>query len=129
MSKLVRFLATFSLFSLLAVSSLASATNYTLWVNGRTGGGVIGDYTSFSYWGPATTAAGVNKKAVNWDGVSHVSDQNYRIRNALDCYCTGSNWCYVAAHSAGDLHIGYALALYGTTTRAVTNATPGSTGT
>ena len=57
MSKLVRFLVTLSLFSLLALSSLASATNYTLWVNGRGGGGVIGDYNSFSYWGPASTAA------------------------------------------------------------------------
>ena len=43
---------------------------------------------------------------MNWDGFNRVSDQNYRIRDALDCYCTGGNWCYIAAHSAGNLQIG-----------------------
>jgi len=104
------------------------ATNYSLWINGRTGGGVAGNYADFSYWGPAGTAAGVNKKAVNWDGYNHISDQNYLIRNALDCYCTGTNWCYVAAHSAGDLMIGYTLSLYGGTSRYKKNATPGTDG-
>ena len=28
---------------LMAVSSFAAAANYTLWVNGRTGGGVVGN--------------------------------------------------------------------------------------
>ena len=42
------------------VSNFANATNYTLWVSGR---GVIGNYADFSYWGPSSTAAGVNKKA------------------------------------------------------------------
>ena len=50
------------------------------------------------------------------------------MRNALDCYCTGSNWCYVAAHSAGDLMIGYTLAMYGGSTRTVSNATPNASG-
>jgi hypothetical protein len=128
MRKLVRFLVSLSLFSLLAVSSLASATNYSLWVNGRGGGGVIGDYNSFSYWGPAGTAAGVNKKAVNWDGYNGISSQNGKIRDALDCFCTGSNWCYVATHSAGDLMMGYALANYGSSTRMKKNAAPNSSG-
>jgi len=110
------------------VAGAAFATNYSLWINGRTGGGVAGNYADFTYWGPSTTAAGVNKKAVNWDGYNHISDQNYLIRNALDCYCTGSNWCYVAAHSAGDLMIGYTLSLYGGSTRYKKNATPGSDG-
>ena len=114
---------------LLGITGMASATNYTLWINGRTGGGTIGDYNSFTYWGPASTAAGVNKKAVNWDGVSHISDSNYRIRNALDCFCTGQNWCYVAAHSAGDAQIGYALSLYGGTSRSIKNASAGADGT
>jgi len=26
------------------------------------------------------------------------NDQNYRIRDALDCFCTGSNWCYLAGY-------------------------------
>jgi hypothetical protein len=128
MSKLVRFLVSLSLFSLLAVSSLASATNYSLWVNGRGGGGTIGDYNSFTYWGPAGTAAGINKKAVNWDGYNSISSQNGKIRDALDCFCTGSNWCYIATHSAGDLMMGYTLANYGSSTRMKKNAAPSASG-
>ncbi len=109
-------------------AAVSHATNYSLWVNGRTGGGQLGNYADFTYWGPGTTAAGVNKKSVNWDGYSHISDQNYLVRNALDCYCTGTNWCYVAAHSAGDLMMGYTLAMYGGSTRTVGNATPNSSG-
>ena len=92
-----------------AVPCTASATNYTLWINGRGGGGVVGDYKSFTYWGPAATTAGVNKKAVNWDGTSSIASQNGKIRDALDCFCTGNNWCYIATHDAGDLMIGYLL--------------------
>lgn len=104
------------------------ATNHSLWINGRNGGGVEGNYADFTYWGPSTVNAGVNKKAVNWDGHSHIADKNYTVRNALDCYCTGDNWCYVAAHSAGNLMIGYALSLYGGTTRTKTNAIPAASG-
>jgi hypothetical protein len=105
------------------------ATNYSLWINGRNNASAqAGNYADFTYWGPAGTAAGVNKKSVNWDGSSHVADQNYRVRDALDCYCTGSNWCYIAAHSAGNLQIGYALSLYGGTTRTKKNATPNASG-
>ena len=112
----------------LGLAAVSQANNYALWVNGRTGGGQIGNYADFSYWGPSTTAAGVNKKSVNWDGRSHIADQNYLVRNALDCYCTGTNWCYVAAHSAGDLMMGYTLALYGGSTRTVKDATPDASG-
>jgi len=129
MKSLARALLGACVASALVLASEASATNYTLWIHGRTGGNTqIGNYADFSYWGPAATAAGVNKKAVNWDGFSHVSDQNANIRNALDCYCTGSNWCYIAVHSAGDLQIGYALSLYGGTARAKKNATPNASG-
>jgi hypothetical protein len=110
------------------IAAISQATSYSLWINGRNGGGAIANYADFTYWGPAGTAAGVNKKAVNWDGHSHISDQNYLVRNALDCYCTGQNWCYVAAHSAGDLMIGYTLAMYGGSTRQVKDATPDSSG-
>jgi hypothetical protein len=113
---------------LLGITGLASATNYTLWINGRTGGGTIGDYNSFTYWGPSSTAAGVNKKAVNWDGYNSISSQSYHIRDALDCFCTGSNWCYIATHSAGDLMLGYTLANYGGSTRMKKNAAPNSSG-
>jgi hypothetical protein len=113
---------------LLAASGWASATNYTLWINGRTGGGVVGNYASFTYWGPDTAAAGVNKKSVNWDGYSSIASQNGKIRDALDCFCTGNNWCYIASHSAGDLMIGYALANYGTSSRMKKNAVANSSG-
>lgn len=128
MSRFMRTLAVLCLLSLAAVSSLASAANYSLWVNGRTGGGVIGDYNSFTYWGPAGTAAGINKKAVNWDGYNSIASQNGKIRDALDCCCTGSNWCYIATHSAGDLMMGYTLANYGSSARMVKNAAPNASG-
>lgn len=106
----------------------AHATNYTLWINGRGGGGVVGNYNSFTYWGPAATAAGINKKSVNWDGTSSISAQNSKIRDALDCFCTGNNWCYIATHDAGDLMIGYTLALYGGSTRLKKNAVANAAG-
>lgn len=106
----------------------AYATNYSLWINGRSNTAQPGNHADFTYWGPASTAAGVNKKSVNWDGFNRVSDQNYRIRDALDCYCTGTNWCYIAAHSAGNLQIGYAMSLFGGSTRYKKNATPNAAG-
>ncbi|MDB5960554.1 MAG: hypothetical protein JWP59_1848 [Massilia sp.] len=129
MSKFLRCLVTVVLLSMAAFSSLASATNYTLWVNGRTGGGTVGDYNSFTYWGPGTTAAGINKKSVNWDGRSSIASQSGKIRDAFDCFCTGSNWCYVATHSAGDLIVGYTLANYGASSRLKKNAVAGAGGT
>jgi hypothetical protein len=111
---------------LFATAGDAAATKYTLWIHGRNTGTATkqGDYNDFSYWGPGATAAGVNKKAVNWDGVGHISDTNGLVRDALDCFCTGDNWCYIAVHSAGDMQIGYALSLYGGSARPKTNATP-----
>jgi hypothetical protein len=124
------FLATLATLTLAGlIGAVAQATNYSLWVNGRGGGGQLGNHADFSYWGPSTTAAGVNKKSVNWDGYNHISSQNYLVRDALDCYCTGSNWCYVAAHSAGDLMMGYTLALYGGTARNIKTPSPDGSGT
>lgn len=128
MTKLTRTLVCLLFLSLAAISNIASATNYTLWVNGRSNSGTVGDYTSFTYWGSSSTAAGVNKKAVNWDGYNSISSQNYHVRDALDCFCTGSNWCYVAVHSAGDLMMGYTLANYGSSTRSVKTPSPTSSG-
>jgi len=128
MTKLMRVVAYLFFVSLTAISTIASATNYSLWINGRNGSGVVGDYTSFTYWGPSSTAAGINKKAVNWDGYNSISSQNGKIRDALDCFCTGSNWCYVATHSAGDLMMGYSLANYGGSTRMKKNAVANSSG-
>jgi hypothetical protein len=111
------------------VGTQALATNYSLWIHGRNGGTTQrGNYADFSYWGPSSTAAGVNKKAVNWLGTQRIATENYRVRDALDCFCTGANWCYIAAHSAGNLQIGYALSLYGGSTRYKKNAVPNSTG-
>ena len=111
-----------------AVALSASATNHSLWVNGRKGGGIPGNHADFAYWGPATVKAGINKKAVNWDGRGRISAQASRLRDALDCYCTGTNWCYVAAHSAGNLMIGYVLDLYGGTPRYKKKPVPRSDG-
>jgi hypothetical protein len=111
------------------VGAEASATNYSLWIHGRNGGSTQpGNHGDFSYWGPSSTSAGVNKKAVNWVGTQRISVENWRIRDALDCYCTGGNWCYIAVHSAGNLQIGYALSLYGGSTRYKKNAVPNSSG-
>jgi hypothetical protein len=128
MSRFMRLLMSVCLVSLSAVSAVASAANYSLWINGRTGGGVVGDYNSFTYWGPGATAAGVNKKSVNWDGRSSIASQNGKIRDALDCFCTGPNWCYVATHSAGDLMMGYTLANFGASSRMKKNASPAAGG-
>jgi len=128
MSRFMRSFISVCVLSLTVVTSVASAANYTLWINGRTGGGVVGNYNSFTYWGPATTAAGVNKKSVNWDGYNSISSQNGKIRDALDCFCTGTNWCYVATHSAGDLMMGYTLANYGASSRVKKNAVANSAG-
>jgi hypothetical protein len=106
----------------------AQATNYSLWINGRGGGGTPGNHADWRAWGPATVNAGVNKKAVNWDGFNRISTTNGGIRDALDCYCTGPNWCYIAAYSAGNLQIGYALSLFGTSQRFKKNPTPNSAG-
>ncbi len=116
------------LVALLLVALSANAANYALWVHGRDGGGQPGNYEDFTGWGPASVNAGVNKKAVNWDGRSRISTQAFRLRNALDCYCTGPNWCYVAAHSAGDLMIGYVLDLYGGTWRYKKRPVPSADG-
>ena len=126
-----RWIWTFTRSAALAAACVAlstSATNYSLWVKGRGAGGAPGNYADFSYWGPSNANAGVNKIAVNWDGSSSVAEQNPLVRQALDCYCTGENWCYVAAYSAGDLMIGYALAFYGGSTRYKMDARPDSTG-
>jgi len=112
----------------LAIAPEAGATNYSLYICGRNCNGTPGTYTNFSYWGSSATAAGVNKKAVNWDGYSAISTTNSAVRDALDCYCTGNNFCYVAVHSAGDLQLGYALAQYGGGARYKKNATPNASG-
>lgn len=128
MTRFSRLFVTLFILTLAAISGIASATNYTLWVNGRSNSATPGNHADFRYWGPATTAAGVNKKSVNWDGYNSISSQSGRVRDALDCYCTGSNWCYVAAHSAGDLMMGYTLANFGGSSRLKKNATPNSSG-
>jgi hypothetical protein len=122
------------LFALLSLLSFfpgsARATNYTLWIHGRNSPATTkpGNYADFSYWGSATVSAGVNKKAVNWTGTDYVSAQNYRVRDALDCFCTGTNWCYIAVHSAGDYQIGYALSMYGGSARYKKTPSPNSAG-
>ena len=49
MSRFIRRFISLCVLSLTVVTSLASAANYTLWINGRTGGGVVGNYNSFKF--------------------------------------------------------------------------------
>ncbi len=129
MTRLIFNLRNLMLICLTLITFSASATNYTLWINGRGNTAAkVGNYNDFSYWGPITTPAGVNKKAVNWNGYDSIASQNKIIRDALDCFCTGSNWCYVATHSAGDLMMGYTMATFGGSARVKMNANPGSNG-
>lgn len=111
-------------------AAVGDGIHFTLWIHGRSTGGSASpdDYEDFSYWGPSSEKAGVSKKAVNWDGVSRISDTNGSIRRALDCFCTGEHWCYVAAHSAGNVQIGYALDLYGGSKRPIQDAQPNASG-
>jgi hypothetical protein len=106
------------------------ADTYTLWIHGRisSGGTTRGDYGDFSYWGDASSASGPNPRAVNWDGRSRIAESNAVIRRALDCFCTGPRSCIVAAHSAGNVQIGYALDLFGATDRDVTDGVPDASG-
>lgn len=134
MSRFTSALRSLVLVGLSAITFTASATNYTLWVNGRNNPNYVNkttqNYNDFaSYWGPSSTAAGVNKKAVNWDGHSTIANQSFRLKNALDCFCTGTNWCYIATHSAGNLMTGYTLARDGATARPkITTPTPSANG-
>src|SRR5260221_13545707 len=92
----------------LLIALPAYATNYTLWIHGRHGGTPSGD----SYWANGSGAdvkSGVNSIAVNYDGTQHISTTNPTIVWYLDTYCTGSNACYIACHSAGCAQIGYAI--------------------
>ena len=60
---LSRFLALSVMSLLMLISASAQATNYTLWIHGRTASTTKpGNYADFSYWGPATVSAGVNKR-------------------------------------------------------------------
>lgn len=128
MSTKISSVARWGAFAVACLALSSYATNFSLWVKGRGGGGQAGNHADFSYWGPGGVNAGVNKKSVNWDGYSSISSQNHLIRDALDCYCTGPNWCYIAAYSAGDLMIGYALDLYGGTARYKKTPLPNASG-
>jgi hypothetical protein len=80
----------------------------TLYVHGRDGDGTP---TEWDYW--REVPPGPNAVHVNWDGAARIADTNEIVRTALDTYCTGDDWCYVACHSAGCAQVGYALDLYG----------------
>jgi hypothetical protein len=105
----------------------AEAATYSLWVHGRNTSKdtQVGNYHDWKYWGPSTTAAGANKRSVNWDGVSYLGVSNVAIRAAFDRYCTGANWCNVATHSTGGPHVGYAMALWGGSQRPIHDAASG----
>ena len=124
---LTKILAKLAFVALGFAATAAYATNYSLWVNGRGNTATPSNYNAFNYWGPSTTAAGVNKVAVNWDGYNSIASQHSKVKDAFDCFCTGKNWCYVATHSAGDLMTGYVLSNYGTSTRTIKTPPPPAT--
>ena len=104
--------------SVVAYANLLTPWNFTLYINGRAeNGAAVNDYYDWRYWGGKRTDGGRNMRAINWDGTNNVASTNLEIRKALDCYCTGNNWCSVVAHSAGNLQIGYAIDYYGGTKR------------
>jgi hypothetical protein len=89
----------------------AHATNFSLWIHGRTSG----TPTGWSYWKNShgqQIETGVNAVPVNYNGSAHISQSNPSVVTALNQYCTGSNSCYIQCHSAGCSQIGYAEALY-----------------
>ncbi len=90
----------------------APGARSTLYIHGRDSGPSPAP-GAWDYWIKARP--GVNATPVNWGGKDRIANTNAIVRAALDTYCTGNNWCYVACHSAGCAQIGYALALYGTT--------------
>jgi hypothetical protein len=103
-----------------SVEADTQGPRFTLWIHGYwpIGETKIGDYDAFwPYFGRAASAPGVNPKAVNWGGRETLARSNIHVVRALDCFCTGTSACYVAAHSTGDAQIGYALARLGGTQR------------
>ncbi|MEI7893781.1 MAG: hypothetical protein WCI05_11850, partial [Myxococcales bacterium] len=104
------------LFACLASAGTAEAAKTTLYVHGYSPLSVVpvgNTYDDWSSWGTINKAGGVNRKAVNWGGQDFISQTNGYVRNALDCFCTGDNWCYISTHSTGDSQVGYALSQYG----------------
>jgi hypothetical protein len=101
MKKLV---AAFAALAALATTTAASATEYTLFIHGRTGGTPSG----WGYWANNTGAKGINPVPVNYDGTAHESDSNPTVRWYLDSYCTNGNSCHVVCHSNGCSEVGYA---------------------
>ena len=79
MNKTMRLAVLLWLLLMGALASQAGATTYSLWIKGRGTDGVPGNYNDFSYWGPASYNAGVNKKAVRGDPLNFAR----RRRNAL----------------------------------------------
>lgn len=86
-------------------------TTTTLYIHGRNTDGPDGEPSGWTYWGHQRP--GVNARPVNWKGKKPIGITNPTIQDALDTYCTGDDWCYVACHSAGCAQLGYALDLFG----------------
>jgi hypothetical protein len=96
----------------LSLASTAGATNYTMYLHGMSLFVGCGDTPSgWCYWGGGGQP-GVNAVPVNYDGTAHISQAAVTVQSALDAYCMGSSWCYVAGHSEGGAMIGYLEAVY-----------------
>ncbi|MEZ4250069.1 MAG: hypothetical protein R3B99_17695 [Polyangiales bacterium] len=99
------YVAALALASVLVQAAPASAANYSIYVYGR-GGWTTGT----EYFGGMT---GVNPRDYRWDSNDYLSRGAPGLKSYLDTYCTGSNNCYIACHSAGCALTGYVLDHYG----------------
>jgi hypothetical protein len=109
MKKHLLFAVACSVFSLF-LSRTSSATNYSLYLHGYSQlSGCGAQPGGWCYWQWAGQP-GVNAIPVNYDGTVHLSQAAPTVINALNAYCTGANWCYVAAHSMGAAMLGYVYA-------------------
>jgi hypothetical protein len=111
MKKLIAAVAALAAFASVAtVSPDAGATNYSLWIHGYTGLSGYAQPSGWQYWQYGVTQLGVNAVPVNYDGTVHIAQSSATVVGYLNSYCTGSNWCYISAHSMGAAQIGYAVA-------------------
>lgn len=109
---LKKLLAVAASLATMSLASTADAKNYSLWIHGYDYFSGCGSTPSgWCYWGGAQP--GVNAVPVNYNSSSaRASASLSTVVSYLNSYCTGSNACYIAAHSAGGMMIGYAESVY-----------------
>jgi len=106
--------------------------NYTLWISWSRWQihTQAGNYADFSYWGPATTAAGCQQEGGQLGTApSESAPRTVAFETPSTASVLGATGATIAATSAGDLqNSGYALSLYGGSTRYKKSPTPNASG-